>query len=210
MKKVFFVDFDGTITKVDTCAAMVEAFAREGWEEINSQWEKKLLSTRDCANMTFKLFRAGLSEIKSLIETMEIDEYFEEFLTVCRTMDYSVYVLSDGYDYCIETVFKKYGIDISYYANRMIYNNGFKIDCPHQNSSCGNCGVCKTGLMSKLKGDANQVIYIGDGYSDTCPALNADLVFAKGILYNFCLEKGVKVIQYDSFKDIVRLVCNGI
>ena len=33
MKRVFFVEFDGTITKVDVCAAMVEAFAGDGWRK---------------------------------------------------------------------------------------------------------------------------------------------------------------------------------
>ncbi|HPZ44378.1 MAG TPA: MtnX-like HAD-IB family phosphatase [Bacillota bacterium] len=206
MKRVFFVDFDGTITKEDVCAAMVEAFAGDGWREINDLWEKKLLSTRDCANMIFKLFNAGLNEIKSLVETMEIDEYFKDFLALCRNQGYKVHVLSDGYDFYIETIFKNYGIDVSYYANRLVYNGGFEIDTPYHNPACGQCGTCKKTLMSKLRENAEEVIFIGDGYSDTCPAQNADFVFAKGVLYNYCLEKGVSVQYYDSFKDIIRRV----
>ena len=53
--------------------------------------------------MTFKLFRVGLKEIKSLIEKIEIDEYFQEFLALCRNQDYKIHILSDGYDFCIET-----------------------------------------------------------------------------------------------------------
>jgi 2,3-diketo-5-methylthio-1-phosphopentane phosphatase len=204
MKRVFFVDFDGTITKVDVCAAMVEAFAGEGWREINNLWEKKLLSTRDCANLTFKLFRAGPGEIKGLIETIEIDEYFQEFLAVCRNMGHRVYILSDGYDLCIETFLKRYDLDVPYYANRLVYNEGFEIDCPYHNPSCGQCGTCKKGLMSELKGDAGEIVFIGDGYSDTCPAQNADFVYAKGVLYDFCREKGIKVQHYHTFKDIIK------
>ena len=206
MKRVFFVDFDGTITKVDVCAAMVEAFAGDGWREINDLWEKKLLSTRDCANMNFKLFRVGLKEIKSLIEKIEIDEYFQEFLALCRNQDYKIHILSDGYDFCIETFFKKYGINVSYYANRLVYNDGFEVDTPYHNPACGQCVTCKKSLMSKLRENAEEIIFIGDGYSDTCPAQNADFVFAKGVLYNFCLEKGVRVQHYDSFKDIIHRV----
>ena len=40
---------------------------------------KKAAFDPDCANMIFKLFTAGLNEIKSLVETMEIDEYFMIF-----------------------------------------------------------------------------------------------------------------------------------
>lgn len=40
MKKVYFVDFDGTITHRDTCYDMVARFARPGWEEWENRWLK--------------------------------------------------------------------------------------------------------------------------------------------------------------------------
>ncbi|TEB05234.1 2-hydroxy-3-keto-5-methylthiopentenyl-1-phosphate phosphatase [Pelotomaculum schinkii] len=205
MKKTIFVDFDGTITKVDTCAAMVEAFAEEGWQEINEKWERKELSTQECANRTFQLFRAGIDDIAGLMEKMEIDNFFKQFLSICREKGYKVYVLSDGYDFCIEAVFEKYDIQVPYYANKMLYDRGFKIECPHFNESCGNCGTCKTKLMTALK-EEGQAVYIGDGYSDTCPAMHADVVFAKGDLYIYCLKKGIKTIRYETFADILAYI----
>jgi 2,3-diketo-5-methylthio-1-phosphopentane phosphatase len=200
---VLFVDFDGTITKEDTCAAMVEAFAGDGWREINDRWERKEISTEQCANMTFNLFQADLNDLKRLLDTMEIDEYFMEFLAFCRKRNHLVYVLSDGYDFCIDAVFDKYDIEAPYYANKMVYDGGFKIECPGSNPSCGICGTCKTRLMEKLKGEGNTVIYIGDGYSDTCPATKADIVFAKKDLYRFCRDNGISVKYFDDFSDII-------
>lgn len=43
MKRVFFVDFDGTITKVDVCAAMVEAFAGDGWRKSTIYGKKAVV-----------------------------------------------------------------------------------------------------------------------------------------------------------------------
>lgn len=200
---VLFVDFDGTITKKDTCAAMVEAFAGDGWREINERWERKEISTEQCANMTFALFRADLKDLRRLLDTMEIDEYFKDFLGLCRERGYKVYVLSDGYDYCIEAVFDKYRIEAPYYANRMVYDGGFKIECPRTNPECGICGTCKTRLMQDLKGEGNTVIYVGDGYSDTCPATTADIVFAKKDLYRFCRDNGISARYFDDFSDII-------
>lgn len=203
MKRTIFIDFDGTITKVDTCAAMVEAFAAEGWQEINEKWERKELSTQDCANRTFQLFDAGIEDISKLMESMEIDDFFKDFLNICRELGYKVYVLSDGYDYCIDAVFQKNDIEAPYYANRMMYEQGFKIECAHFNEACGNCGTCKTKLMAALKEVGSQTVYIGDGYSDTCPAMNADIVFAKGDLYKYCQDKGIRAILYNNFADII-------
>lgn len=203
MRKVFFVDFDGTITKVDTCAAMVEAFAKDGGEQINKLWEDKKLSTEDCANMTFDLFKADIEDVRKLLEGIEIDEYFKEFLSICKDKDYKVYILSDGYDFCIKTILDKYDIDVPYYSNKLIFNEKFKIECPLKNNSCGSCGTCKTSLMNKLKEPGDEVVYIGDGYSDTCAAMSGNIVFAKGFLLEYCRQKGIDVVPYNSFNDII-------
>jgi len=204
MKRVFFLDFDGTITKRDTCFLMVETFAGEGWKEIDEQWVRKEISTEECASMTFRLIDAGPKEVQELIETVEIDEHFLDFLHLCRKQGHDIYILSDGYDFIIDMVLKRYKIDVPYYANQMIYQNGFKIACPYLNPDCGQCGTCKSSLMEKLKGDAEQVIYIGDGASDTCPASKADLVYAKDYLYQYCLEKGIPVVRFETFLDIIK------
>lgn len=206
MDKAIFVDFDGTITKVDTCQAMVEAFAKDGWAEINKLWEEKKISTQDCANRTFQLFDATLENIQELAEKIEIDDYFLEFIFLCQQKNYPLYILSDGYDFIIEKILKKYNIQLPYYANKLLYDGQFHIECPYHNPECGACGTCKSTLMQKLRKDAQQTIYIGDGFSDTCPVSKADLVFAKGALYNYCKEKGIKAIYFENFGDIIDIV----
>jgi 2-hydroxy-3-keto-5-methylthiopentenyl-1-phosphate phosphatase len=84
-----------------------------------------------------------------------------------------------------------------------VYDGGFKIECPHLNPDCGNCGTCKTRLMEELREPGGQTVYIGNGYSDTCPAGHADLVFAKGALYRYCRERGIGAQYFDSFCDII-------
>lgn len=206
IKKVIFMDFDGTITKQDTCEAMVAKFASGDWEAINRLWEEKKLSTKDCANETFKLFNATIDDLRALLNTVEIDDYFKEFIEFCSSRGYRIFVLSDGYDLNIKTVFEKYNIDLPYYVNKLLYDGGFEIDCPYGNKDCDSCGTCKTQLMNKLKRGDEQVIYIGDGYSDTCPAKAADVVFAKKTLYRYCIQNGIPAKEYSTFKDII----NGI
>lgn len=204
MEKIFFIDFDGTITKIDTIVAVVNAFAADGWKEINEMWERKEFTTEECANRVFRLLNAAPADLKRLLENIEIDDYFLDFLTFCGDRGYKAYVLSDGYDFHIETVFDKYGIDLPYYANRLISNNdGFQISCTYANPSCGKCGTCKTALIKKLNQEGRQVIYIGDGYSDTCPAEQADLIFAKDVLYEYCVKHGIAAIHFDNFRDIL-------
>lgn len=205
MKKVIFTDFDGTVTKVDSCFAMVKSLARDGWQELNKKWEERKLSTLECANQTFGLFDANLDDIKNLMDTIEIDEYFREFLDLCRSKDYEIYILSDGYDFNIQAILNRYNINIKYFANKLIYgkDNRFRAECPYQSSSCQRCGTCKTELIKQLTTKGSQIIYIGDGHSDMCAAENADVVFAKDVLYRYCREKGINAIEFKNFKDII-------
>lgn len=205
-EKTIFIDFDGTITRTDTCAAMVEAFAADGWEEINRLWEEKKISTEECANLTFQLFKATPEEIGSLMLSMEVDEFFGEFLSHCREKGYKAFILSDGYDLNIRTILQKHGLDIEFYCNELLYDrdSGFSIRCPYSNPSCGNCGTCKRTLMDRLKTEGSQAVYIGDGHSDMCPAAAADIVFAKGVLYRYCVEQSIAAIPFDNFSDILN------
>lgn len=205
MKKTIFTDFDGTVTKIDSCFAMVKALARDGWQELNKKWEEKKLSTLECANQTFELFDASIDDIKNLMDTIEIDDYFEEFLVLCRSKGHEIYILSDGYDFNIKTILDRYNINVKFFANKLLYDNGhrFMAECPYQSSSCQRCGTCKKDLIKQLAAEGSQIIYIGDGHSDFCPAETADVVFAKDVLYRYCLGKGINAVRFSNFKDII-------
>jgi 2-hydroxy-3-keto-5-methylthiopentenyl-1-phosphate phosphatase len=47
-----------------------------------------------------------------------------------------------------------------------------------------------------------RTVFIGDGYSDTCAAHEADLLFAKKDLALYCLEKHIPFTEYDTFDDV--------
>ncbi len=207
---VFFVDFDGTITREDTCIAMLRAFAREGWQELNELWERRELTTQECAQRSLGLIAATPAELAGLLESIEIDAYFPEFLRQCRRRNHKVYILSDGYDFNISCIMRKYDINVPYYANKLLYDGSFKIECPYFKENCDLCGTCKSDLMEALAGPGCRTIYIGDGYSDTCPAAKADIVYAKGTLYRFCLKEGIEAIPYEGFQDIIHSLGAGI
>lgn len=126
------------------------------------------------------------------------------FLEFCSRKDYKVYIVSDGYNFNIETISKKYRLELTYYANHLVYQNGaFYMEPRYPNPSCGHCGTCKIELINCLRGEAAQVVYIGDGYSDLCAANCADQVFAKGVLFDYCREHGLPAVMFNDFSDIL-------
>ncbi len=202
---IFFVDFDGTVATVDVCEKMVTAFAGDGWQEINELWERKELSTVECARQTLKLFRTNdPADFYNLLNDVTIDPGFGEFLTYCRERGYPVVILSDGYSFYIEHLLQREGIELPYYANTMVFHPELDIEAPYISENCDLCGVCKLELMQKLAPAAKKTVYIGDGYSDFCPACSADVVFGKTRLYEHCLREGKTVYHFTDFNDIVQ------
>lgn len=209
MQRTIFIDFDGTITKRDTCDAMVKAFAGEGWQQINELWEKREISTEECANRTFKLFRATLDDLRNLLDTIEIDDTFGIFVNFCKKEGYPVYILSDGYDFCIEYILNKHGFKLPYYSNKLVYEKEFRITCTYYNQECGLCGTCKRSLIERLTEPNSQTVYVGDGLSDTCPAGYSSLVFAKGRLLEYCRTEGIPALPIVSFADVLAKLSQG-
>jgi 2-hydroxy-3-keto-5-methylthiopentenyl-1-phosphate phosphatase len=47
-------------------------------------------------------------------------------------------------------------------------------------------------------------VYIGEGYSDRCPAKYADVIFAKDELLKYCQQEHIPSYQYKTFHDIKK------
>ena len=207
MSRNFFIDFDGTITEQDVVFSMVKTFCREGWQEINDQWERGEISTEQCAQITFDLMSAGREDILKLASSIKIDPDFYEFLRICNEGKDKVVILSDGYDLIIEHMLNKADINLPFYANKLIIgDNRFSIVCTYHNKDCGKCGTCKTNLLHRLKEKNSRVIFIGDGYSDTCVAKEADIVLAKEPLLSYCRKNKVKALSINNFGDVIKML----
>jgi 2-hydroxy-3-keto-5-methylthiopentenyl-1-phosphate phosphatase len=205
----FFVDFDGTITKQDTCNAMAKEFSRGNWEALDEMWKERTISTEECARRTFKMFDADEEAVKHFLnDNIQLDDNFIPFLNLCRENGYNLYVVSDGYDFNINTIFDKYDIkNVPFYSNSLIIKGKcFDINCPYTSASCKLCGVCKTEIIRKLKPESGISVYIGDGHSDRCPAEKCDITFAKNELLQYCRENHIPAKPFTDFRDIIDWV----
>lgn len=203
---IFFSDFDGTIADKDVCATMVKQFAASGWYELNCLWEAGKLSTRECAQRTLDLMAMTPAELDDFIGTQVIDPTFLDFAAWAGEKGYPIYILSDGYDNYIRPILARYNLGLPFYANRMHYRRGWKIETPHDNPRCGRCGVCKSKIMLELMNPDGLNVYIGDGYSDRCPAHFAGLVFARAgrSLEAYCAREGITAHRFNNFQGILR------
>ena len=122
-------------------------------------------------------------------------------------------IVSDGLDFYIDAILKKNNIeDIEFFSNVTVFRDDDKlsIEFPRMNDECEKCGTCKKGVLRDYRSKYDRVIYVGNGYSDVCPAKDADLVFAKEVLYEKCREDGTPCVHYENFRDILNYLDEAV
>ena len=204
---MIFCDFDGTITKIDCIDKLLSMYANNKWEEIEKLWNENKIGSKECLKLQFDCIEnITMKDLLKFAHNIEIDPYFISFIKQVKKYAYPFYIVSDGFDFFINSVLKKNEIgNIPVFSNSFDFNNGkFTLSFPYSSEKClSKSGICKCEVINKFKSDKS-VIYIGDGRSDMCAVRNADLVFAKGKLARYCAENSIKFIEYSNFNEIIN------
>jgi len=199
-------DFDGTASMVDVGNELLDRFTGDGWEEIDRDYCEGRIGSRAAYARIAPLFMGDRDRMLAYVfEKAALDPYFIDFHDYCRRAGMDFKILSDGLDFYIEAILKKSGLaEIEYFANSVTFqdNGGLSIEFPQPSPDCGKCGNCKSGIVARYRPLYDRIVYIGDSYSDVCPAKQADLVFAKNILYEKCSGNGTPCVRYRHFDDI--------
>ncbi|MCR3923468.1 MAG: HAD-IB family phosphatase [Firmicutes bacterium] len=144
-------------------------------------------------------------------EQFHVDLHFPAFLHYCQQANIAVTVLSDGFDFYIDRIFEKFKIDVPYRANTLrIVDCSLQAQFPYHSADCGDCGNCKLSFAQQVKQKGTKIIYIGDGHSDKCVSAFADVVFAKGILAEHCVKKGIPHYTFETFADVLAVCKDGL
>ena len=197
-------DFDGTVTKRDVAELLLREFTGDAWLEIERQ--HATIGTRETLRREFDLVRATQQEVLSAAERLaELDPTFPPFLAFCRQNGISIEIVSEGFDAYLEHLLRRWGLDLPFRTNHAEFRDGrLVLTHPHEDPQCRLCGTCKMGRVLELRAGGYRVAYVGNGTSDICPALEADLVFAKDDLERLCREHGRDHVPFRDFADVQR------
>lgn len=186
-----------------------------GCELLHAQYNDEYLKERISAKECFVKECAACGEVDrerldAFIDEQRIDPTFPAFVDFCRSRGLQVVILSDGLDYYIRRILQSSGLgDIPFYSNALkleAVDEGSKVrmvpSFPYDDAECARCACCKRNIMVTRAGDEDVIVYIGDGYSDQCPAQYADVVFAKRRLQRYCQEENISYHAFQSFGDV--------
>jgi 2,3-diketo-5-methylthio-1-phosphopentane phosphatase len=206
-----FVDFDGTITTHDVGNMLFREFGGAACDGVIAEYHEEKISAQECFRR--EAAAAGSihpADLNALLDRQTIDPGFTDFVDFCRVRGIEFHIVSDGLDYYIDRVLNAHRIqNVSYVANALSLEpagaDGRKIlslSFPHSDSVCDRCACCKRNFMLTRTGEEDILVFIGEGYSDRCPAQYADIVFAKDRLQTFCQQENISYYLYTSFHDV--------
>jgi 2-hydroxy-3-keto-5-methylthiopentenyl-1-phosphate phosphatase len=218
-----FIDFDGTITSQDVGDVMFETFGGvERCREIVRRYRDGEISAVDCFRQESEACSiVDKTILDGFLDRQRFDETFSEFVQFCRDKSLEWHILSDGMDYYIRRILGRMGLhNASFFANtlELVSVDGssskvrFEPAFPFRDETCDRCACCKRNHILTLSADDDIIVYIGEGYSDRCPARYADVVFAKDDLLTYCQRENISCYEYTNFSDVVqrmsKLLCD--
>jgi len=206
---LFVIDFDGTLSVGDTVDAMLERFADNRWEELETDWLDGKITAIECMKQQLDLVEVDQVTLENFFRGIQLDASFIPFHRYISQFS-KVAIVSDGLDHAIDVATRNAAIPaMPIYANKLSFKpNGVSISYPYQNPDCkaGN-GVCKCQIAEQLSaGVGGPVVLVGDGKSDYCLAKYADVVFAKGKLITHCEQENIPFRRFQTFAEVLEVV----
>jgi 2,3-diketo-5-methylthio-1-phosphopentane phosphatase len=201
---VVLSDFDGTITPTQTMDFLYQRFAGCGLKYAR-KWERGEISTAEEIRATFKTVTATRKEMEQALVKIKIDPGFHAFYSFAIEKGYRLAILSDGLEWYIKLILEANGVTgIPIYANRIQFKKqGFRFEFPWQHEDHPLRGVSKAHIARRYRKNGAQIVYIGDGKSDTDVIHSADLVYAKGWLALHCIEQRISAIEFSTWHDLL-------
>ena len=202
------MDFDGTISQQDVGEAIFRTFAEE--EKVNKIIDDLLndrISSRDCwIKLCDVVAEINKTELDKFIDKFPLDETFMSFINYCADEQDDIYVLSDGFDYYINRIFEKNGIEgLTVYSNHLEIVDGKMIPSfPYYDDSSFSSANCKRNHIIHHSSDTDFTVFIGDGNSDKNSVEYCDFIFAKDDLLKFCEKERVTYFPFKNFDDVIK------
>jgi 2,3-diketo-5-methylthio-1-phosphopentane phosphatase len=215
---IVFTDFDGTITQLDVTDEILAQLAHPSWQEVEQEWTRGLIGSRECLERQIALVDASAEELHALIDAVPIDPSFTAFYRFTRQRSIPLYVLSEGFDYVIARILKRAGVNGPVQRGIQMFSSALRLEgrrlipsFPHSAQSCEHaCATCKAALLRRLGKGKYPIIFVGDGLSDRFAVDEADVVFAKRQLLAYCQEHGKACHPFDTFAEVEQAIARLI
>lgn len=206
-RPVLFFDFDNTITQEDVLDRVIERFSvTDDWKYLEDAWSRGEISTQDCLRRQVAGLRASKAQLLDFVANFPIDPSFATIVRWAASERIELVVVSDNFACLVREILSKHALPyVPLYANELSFaGDQPTAHFPFTSPDCARCANCKVTHFKRYSG--RPTIYVGDGLSDVCPALAADLVFAKDSLAAYLNSCGVAFEPFVSLASVADIL----
>ncbi len=179
-----FLDFDNTVTSLDVLDAVIGRFSiDQKWMIHEEAWKEGRIGSRQCLEAQLRSVRVTRADLAKYVKQIPLDPFALKLFRTLRRQRIPFMIVSDSFTVIIRTILRRHGIrQAKVFANQLNFEKDRLIPSfPYHSKDCHRrCAHCKK--IHVLEHKDRTTIYVGDGLSDVCPALEADIVFAKDSL----------------------------
>jgi HAD superfamily phosphoserine phosphatase-like hydrolase len=202
---IVFVDFDGTITDVDTFDALVrDAVGDTFWDAVDAELVSGRLTLREVLAYQASRISKSQAEALAFVEaTATVDPAFGPFVRTARAHGADVRVVSSGVASIIRATLAGAGVDVPVIANEVDFGaGGWTITFIDESAN----GHDKAAAVRAARAAGCATVFVGDGVSDFTAVHEAERCFAKAgrALETYCREAGIACTSFRSFSEIER------
>lgn len=200
-----FCDFDGTISHEDSLKLLFCHFLPNQWPSLQAQMYSKKISEKEALFLAVERMPVSPKEARDwILDHVKLDPSFFEFSTWCRKRGFDLQILSGGFDLFIHALLERDMIfQQKVISNQLKDSKSWTLKRPSDSHECcEDFTHCKCVSMTQLTRLDASLVYIGDGWTDFCPAKKIEYVFAKKDLKDFMKRSDRKFFEFSNFIDI--------
>lgn len=207
-RTVVFLDFDGTISEVDTGVFLMERFGAPGWREIDDAYIRGEVGSRVTLLDEWDLLPDDEALLRAAAREVPLDPGAAPLVDALREAGAEVTIVSDGFGIRVDEVAAELGVPVL--TNRIDWRTG-RLEFPNEDRccACSSCGTCKQAPIKHARHRGLTTVLVGDGTSDRKAALLADRVYAKGALAAWCGANEVAHTPFATLADVHHDLLGG-
>jgi 2-hydroxy-3-keto-5-methylthiopentenyl-1-phosphate phosphatase len=210
---VILCDFDDTAAEQNVATLLMDRFtpvdssgAALDWQSMHRRFLAKDLTLKEYQEAAFSGLHVTRGQQTEYVrQQANLRTGFKELAAFCLERNIHLAINSYGLDFYVEALLNERGLDhIPFYSTETaITRDGTTFSYKFSREGCEAWGNCKCRVVEGYQAQGHQVIYAGDGISDTCPAAKADFVFARSSLLDFCKDWSVPHQELTDFRDVI-------
>ena len=206
MNIAILCDFDETVAEQNIAHVILKRFGKNGWRTLQQQFREGTIHAKEYFELSFDGLATSRHEMQLHVRKHGVlRNGLTQFSNYCREKGIELAIVTHGLDFYVDALLDEAGLGwLPTYAVEAIFTeNGLQYGYHYTKPICTEYGNCKCLIIEQYRSNGNKVVYIGDGISDLCPALQADFVFARSLLLEECQAKGITHMELHDFSDVI-------